>query len=102
MIREYVLLVVLSINCDLRDRLMRDAADHYRILIQGGSGAMLINFRGPLIKALLAAGHQVVAGVNDADEDVKETLASWGVGLRLLQIDRAGMNPLSEWRRLAS
>ena len=37
-----------------------------RILIIAGISRSLVNFRGPLIKAMLAAGHEVIAALHEA------------------------------------
>ncbi len=50
-----------------------------RILIIGGISSSLINFRGPLIKAMQDAGHEVIACAGEPEADVANTLKAWGV-----------------------
>ena len=66
------------------------------ILIVGGLAKSLTNFRGPLIKALLAAGHRVTAAAGDNDVEVAKTLRSWGAEFEPVALARAGMNPLAD------
>ena len=40
----------------------RAGAKPQHVFVLGNDVAMLVNFRGPLIKAMLAAGHRVSAG----------------------------------------
>ena len=66
------------------------------ILILGGLAESLTNFRGPLIKAMLVAGHRVTAAAGDDDPDVARTLRSWGAAFEPVALARVGMNPLAD------
>jgi glycosyltransferase involved in cell wall biosynthesis len=71
-------------------------AAHSRHVLILGVAKTLTNFRGDLIRTMLAAGHRVTA-VNDVyDADVATTLASWGVDFHVVPMWRAGMNPFAD------
>jgi glycosyltransferase involved in cell wall biosynthesis len=63
-------------------------------LLIGGPPSMLVNFRGPLIRAMRAKGLTVFAAANGQDADTESRLASWGVEYCPIRIARSGMNPL--------
>jgi glycosyltransferase involved in cell wall biosynthesis len=67
-----------------------------RILIIGGISRSLINFRGPLIRAMLAAGHKVTACAGTPEAEVATILEKWGVRFIPVPLARAGMNPLGD------
>jgi len=56
----------------------------------------LINFRGDLLKTLVAAGHEVTAMAGGENPDVVRQLAAIGVSFRAYPIQRNGMNPLAD------
>lgn len=66
------------------------------ILVLGGLPLSLINFRGPLISALIQHGHKVTACSAPASADIIDSLMSMGVGFRSIPIERTGLNPLSD------
>ncbi len=66
------------------------------VLVLGGLSVSLINFRGSLIKALLAKGHRVTAVAGNYDAAVAETLSHWGGSYQAVRLARSGMNPLSD------
>lgn len=66
------------------------------VLIVGSFAESLINFRGPLIRALLAAGWRVHACAPVADGATAGRLAAMGVRYHPLPLARAGMNPLAD------
>jgi glycosyltransferase involved in cell wall biosynthesis len=68
------------------------------IFIGTGGADSLVNFRGPLIKAFLAAGHRVTAGAGDTDPSKTRILNGWGVTLDTLPLTRTGMNPIADVR----
>jgi glycosyltransferase involved in cell wall biosynthesis len=57
----------------------------------------LINFRGPLLRAMVAAGHEVHALAPPADDTVVAALAAMGVRYHAVPLSRTGLNP---WRDL--
>ncbi len=68
------------------------------ILILGGISRSLINFRGPLIRDMLAQGHEVIACAGEPLPEVAETLKAWGVRFVPVPLARAGMNPFHDLR----
>ncbi len=71
-----------------------------KILIIGGYGPSLINFRGPLLRALVAAGHEVYAAAPQDGIDIASPLEDIGVQYIPVPINRTGMNPLHDGRTL--
>jgi glycosyltransferase involved in cell wall biosynthesis len=69
-----------------------------RILLIAGQAESLVNFRGDLIAAMQAAGHEVHAAAGACTDDLLEKLATLGVVLHPTAIARTGMNPLSDAR----
>jgi len=49
-----------------------------KVLILGSWAESLINFRGPLIRDIISAGHEVVATAPDIEPAVKERLELTG------------------------
>jgi glycosyltransferase involved in cell wall biosynthesis len=72
-----------------------------RIVIGASLAASLINFRGELIRELLADGAEVHVTAPDfeSDSDSSETLSEWGVTVHHVAMSRTGMNP---WRDMLS
>jgi glycosyltransferase involved in cell wall biosynthesis len=56
----------------------------------------LVNFRGDLIRARVAAGHQVVAVAPDIPDEIARALGAMGADVRSLKLERAGLNPLAD------
>ena len=79
-----------------------------RIAVIGGWAPSLIKFRGPLLAAMVARGHEVVAmapapTVADlvaAGGDVAAQLAALGVRFEAIELERAGADPLADLRAL--
>lgn len=67
-----------------------------RVMVIGGLADSLINFRGSLLRHLVADGHSVTACAPDASPALQAKLAALGVGYRHVPIQRAGMNPLRD------
>lgn len=69
-----------------------------RILIVAGLHRSLINFRGPLIKALCGAGLEVHAAAPELTSTplIMEKLNEWGVICHDLHLQRTGLNPISD------
>ncbi|SDS44026.1 Glycosyltransferase involved in cell wall bisynthesis [Halopseudomonas litoralis] len=69
-----------------------------RIVIHAGLASSLINFRGPLVKALCDAGLEVhtIAPDLNADEATCRQLREWGVLLHDVPLHRAGINPIKD------
>lgn len=69
-----------------------------RIAILAGVARSLINFRGPLVKALCDAGlevHAVAPGLHD-DLETRRQLEAWGVITHDVTMQRTGTNPLKD------
>ena len=69
-----------------------------RVLILGSLAESLINFRGDLIRHLVAKGHTVVAVAPVGPAFVDEQLAAWGVERACVQLERTGSNVLADLR----
>lgn len=67
-----------------------------RLAIISNQAFSLINFRGPLIRALVEAGVQVHALAPDYDADTREGVAALGAQPVDYSLTRAGMNPLCD------
>ena len=65
------------------------------ILVVGGYAPSLTNFRGPLLTAMVAAGHRVAAAAPGLTEDVtvRDCLAQIGVETYDVPFVRAGLTP---------
>jgi glycosyltransferase involved in cell wall biosynthesis len=66
------------------------------IILLGAHGPSLVNFRGPLISALIKAGHRVTAAAIDIDEATATSLRALGAEPLSLTAQRTGMNPFSD------
>lgn len=73
-----------------------------RILVIAGLNRSLINFRGPLIKALCDAGLEVHAAAPELTTNlvVAGKLREWGVRCHDVALQRAGINPVTDLQGL--
>ena len=77
-----------------------------RILVIAGYAPSLVNFRGPLLRALVALGHKVMALAPPDEEigpqasDTAAELRAMGVALSRFPMRRGGVNPLQDLRTL--
>ena len=71
-----------------------------KILVVGGIARSLVNFRGPLLKAMVEAGHKVVAAAGAESDDVSAELKKLGVRFCQIPLARAGLNPLGDLKTL--
>ena len=62
----------------------------------------LLNFRGPLIRALLSKDLEVHVAAPDlnADSLIRRSLESYGVNVHKIHMKRTGMNPISDLRTI--
>lgn len=67
------------------------------VAIIAGYAPSLIGFRGPLLQALVLAGHDVYACAAEDDSGVTSTLRNWGIVYRAMPLQRAGLDPLRDW-----
>lgn len=66
------------------------------VVVFGGFADSLVNFRGPLLRALVANGHAVTACAPAASPDVQAKLAAMDVSYRDVPLSRTGLNPVSD------
>lgn len=69
-----------------------------KVLVIASFAPSLVNFRGALLGAMVAARHNVIACAPDDDPDTEAALSAIGVGYRRIPMQRAGMNPLADLR----
>ncbi len=72
------------------------SAETKTILVIGGISRSLVNFRGPLLKAMVHAGHRVVAASGEPNERAETVLGEMGVTYVPLPLSRAGLNPVHD------
>jgi glycosyltransferase involved in cell wall biosynthesis len=70
------------------------------ILILGNDPKTLVNFRGPLIEAMLAAGHRVTAAGAGPAGSYDAWFSRRGVAYADIPIERAGLNPFTDLKTL--
>lgn len=73
-----------------------------RVLVLSSLSYSLVNFRGQLLRAMVAQGHYVVASAPDRDPEVEAKLAAMGVHFVQTPMSRAGSNPVSDIRTVAN
>jgi glycosyltransferase involved in cell wall biosynthesis len=71
-----------------------------KVAVLGGFAPSLTGFRGAMMKAMVAAGHEVVGLAPEQDPAVEAQLAAMGVAFRAVPIGRTGRNPLEDLRTL--
>lgn len=69
-----------------------------KIAVIGSQAFALLNFRAPLLAAMVAKGHEVVAFAPDFSDMHRQTLASMGVHAASYPLARNGLNPFSDIR----
>ncbi|MET1112621.1 MAG: glycosyltransferase, partial [Allosphingosinicella sp.] len=69
-----------------------------KVLLLGSYAPSLINFRGPLIAAMVERGHEVFAAAPDIDPDVAAKLIALGATPVPVTLGRTSLNPLATWR----
>ncbi len=89
-----------EIYCFTRDGHL---SDHYvgiemRILIIGGVCRSLTNFRGPMLRDMVAAGHEVFASAGMPQRDVVDELERMQIPYYECELDRRGTNVISDYR----
>lgn len=73
-----------------------------RIAIVGNQAFSAINFRGPLIRELAAAGHTVYMLAPDYNQSTRAAVQALGATAVDYPLDRAGLNPLKDLRSLSA
>ena len=71
-----------------------------KVLLLGSFAPSLINFRGPLIAAMIERGHAVVAAAPRLDEATAEALRELGATPREIPLSNASLNPFSLLRSI--
>lgn len=68
------------------------------ILVVAGSARTLVNFRGPLLRAMRRAGHDIAAAAPGlrGDHAVAGELGAMGIGCHDIPLARTGLNPLAD------
>jgi glycosyltransferase involved in cell wall biosynthesis len=69
-----------------------------KVLLLGSYAGSLINFRGPLIAAMVERGHEVFAAAPDIDPDVAAKLVALGATPVPVELGRTSLNPVATWR----
>lgn len=72
-----------------------------KVVVIASLAYSLINFRGALLAAMVANGHDVVACAPDDDPNVRRSLKDIGVCYRRISMDRTGINPARDLLTLA-
>ena len=73
-----------------------------RIVVIGGWAPSLIKFRGPLLEAMVARGHEVIAIAPEGTDELRQQLQVLGVRFEELALQRAGIDALADLRTLRS
>ncbi|NBA97271.1 glycosyltransferase family 4 protein [Pseudomonas sp. R5(2019)] len=71
-----------------------------KIAVIAGLAESLIRFRGDLLDAMRANGHEVVAIAPEEDDSVRKRLAEKGIEYHVVPMARAGLNPFADLRYL--
>ena len=72
------------------------------VVIIGALPESLTNFRGDLIRAMVAAGHHVTAMAAPASAEQVSEIERTGAKFRAFDIERNGLNPLADLKTLRS
>lgn len=67
-----------------------------RVLVAGGVSRSLLDFRGRLLAAMLAGGHEVHACAGEPEPRVVRNLEQLGVTFHPLRVSRAAITPLQD------
>jgi glycosyltransferase involved in cell wall biosynthesis len=73
-----------------------------RVVLVASFAPSLLNFRGPLVRELLARGHEVHCLAPDFDAPVRDEVESWGAATGDYPLERTGLNPLADLASLRS
>ena len=69
-----------------------------KVLLLGSYAPSLINFRGPLIAAMVERGHEVFAAAPDIGPDIAAKLVALGAVPVPVALARTSLDPLATWR----
>jgi glycosyltransferase involved in cell wall biosynthesis len=73
-----------------------------RIVVVGVYAPSLLAWRGPMLRAMVAKGHAVLALAPEHDPDVRSALEAMGVVYGTVPMQRTGLDPLKDAALLAS
>lgn len=68
-----------------------------KIILLASYAPSLLNFRGPLLKAMVQQGHEVIACSPEIDCDIESLLLEFGVASHSVPLHRTGLNPVKDW-----
>ncbi|MRR20910.1 glycosyltransferase family 1 protein [bacterium] len=71
-----------------------------KILVLANYAESFIEFRGHLVQSLATEGHEVTVCLPVATERLEHFLRQAGVNLRLVRLERTGLNPLTDIKTL--
>jgi glycosyltransferase involved in cell wall biosynthesis len=67
-----------------------------RVVVVGSFAKSLVGFRGELLRAMVANGHDVLALAPEDDDGVRAALAAMGVAYSTVPFKRTGLNPVRD------
>lgn len=73
-----------------------------KIVLLGAEPASLINFRAPLIKRLVALGHEIHVAAKPAPPELIAALVEMGATFQPVTFARTGMNPFRDLKTIVS
>jgi len=73
-----------------------------RIAVVAGFAPSLVGFRGPLLQAMVDAGHEVIACAPEYSDGVVSALSGMGVACQDIPLERTGVNPVHDMLTLGS
>ncbi|MXO60562.1 glycosyltransferase [Altererythrobacter salegens] len=68
-----------------------------RILLNGSFAPSVVNFRGPLIADMVAAGHEVHVSAPGSTPSQRSAIEALGATLHEAPLERAGTRPAADW-----
>jgi glycosyltransferase involved in cell wall biosynthesis len=71
-------------------------AESQHVVVLASIARSLINFRGPMLKALRDNGHRVTACAPDRNPKIEDNLRSIGIDFRRVNLERTGLNPVRD------
>lgn len=71
-----------------------------KIIVVASLAPSLLNFRGPLLEAMVQLGHSVKACAPEHDKRIVQGLADIGVDFSMIPMDRVGLNPLTDLKTM--
>lgn len=69
-----------------------------KIAVLAGFDLSLVNFRGPLLRAMIEAGHEVIGLAPAQTPDVPDRLRRIGARFIAVELSRTGLNPMADLR----